>query len=176
LLFSETKLSGVFIIEPEPQRDERGYFARTWCEREFQEHGLDSRVAQCNVSYSAKKGTLRGMHYQIAPRGEAKLVRCVRGAIYDVVIDLRPLSSTFRQWIGVELSDVNHLMLFIPQMFAHGFQTMRDQTEVFYQMSEFYSPECGRGIRWNDPAFGIEWPDDHRIISHKDLSYPDFNP
>ncbi len=182
--FTETKLKGAFIIEPERLEDERGFFARTWCQREFREHGLNPALVQCNISYNIKKGTLRGMHYQAAPYEEAKLVRCTSGSIYDVIIDLRPDSPTYCQWVAVELTahssahssqlTINHKMLYIPEGFAHGFLTLVDNTEVFYQMSEFYMPEYARGVRWNDPAFGIQWPIDISIISEKDRQFPDF--
>lgn len=171
MIFRETKLKGAFIIDVEPSTDERGFFARTWCQREFAVHGLKSRFVQCNISYNKKKGTLRGMHYQIAPHAEAKVVRCTRGAIYDVIIDLRPDSPTFKQWLAVELTADNRRMLYIPEEFAHGFQTLEDDTEVFYQMSEFYHPECARGVRWDDEAFGIEWQGEISIISENDRSY-----
>ncbi len=174
MIFEETKLKGAFVIELEKMKDERGFFARTWCQREFAAHKLNSQLVQCNVSFNAKKGTLRGMHYQTAPHEEAKLVRCTMGAIYDVVIDLRPDSSTFKQWLAVELTADNRRMLYIPEGFAHGFQTIEDNSEVFYQMSEFYAPECAGGVRWDDPAFSIQWPVDQQIISAKDQQYPDF--
>ena len=176
MIFRETKLKGAFIIEPERLEDERGLFARTFCEEEFKAHGLNSRVVQCNISFNKKKGTLRGMHYQVAPHEEAKLVRCTRGAIYDVIVDLRPDSPTFKQWVAVELTADNHRMLYIPEGFAHGFQTLEDNTEVFYQMSELYHPESARGVRWDDPVFGIEWPKiHHRIVSEIDQGYADFS-
>lgn len=170
--FIETKLKGACIIEPERLEDERGFFARSFCQNEFEAHGLNPRVVQCNISYNKREGTLRGMHYQVAPMAEAKLVRCTRGAIYDVIIDLRPESPTYCQWVPVELTADNRCMLYIPEGFAHGFQTLEDDTEVFYQMSEFYTPDCVRGVRWDDPAFGIEWHLSNRIISKKDMSYP----
>ncbi len=173
MFFTETKLQGAFIIEPEPIEDERGFFARCWCKKEFEEHDLNPHLVQCNISFNKKKGTLRGMHYQVAPHEEAKLVRCTMGAIYDVIIDLRPESPTFKQWVAVELTALNRRMLYVPEGFAHGFQTLEDNTEVLYQMSEFYHSECARGVRWDDPAFGIKWPDGNRIISVKDLQYPD---
>ena len=173
MIFIETELKGAFIIEPEQLEDERGFFARTFDQKEFEAHGLNPRVAQCNISFNRKKGTLRGMHYQIAPYEEAKLVSCSRGAIHDVIIDLRPNSPTLKQWIAVELTAENRRMLYVPEGFAHGFQTLEDNTEVFYQMSEFYHPECAKGVRWDDPAFGIEWPRvEKRIISEKDLCHP----
>ena len=174
MIFKETKLKGAYIIEIEPIEDERGFFARSFCEEEFKKHGLNPHIAQCNISYNEKKGTLRGMHYQVAPHEEVKLVRCTMGAIYDVIIDLRPDSSTFKQWIGVELTKENHQMLYVPEGFAHGFQTLEDCTEVLYQISEFHHPEWARGVRWNDPTFGIFWPVNVEIISVGDQQYPDF--
>lgn len=172
MIFTETKLKGAYVIELERIEDERGFFARSWCQKEFEEHGLNSRLVQCNISFNKKKGTLRGMHYQAGPYEEAKLVRCTRGAIYDVIIDLRPDSDTFKQWIAEELSAKNQKMLYIPEGFAHGFQTLENDSEVFYQMSEFYHPECARGVRWDDPTFRIIWPPDNkRIISTRDLDY-----
>lgn len=154
--------------------DHRGFFARTFCEKEFESHGLNSRFVQCNVSFNRFNGTLRGMHFQAAPYEEAKLIRCNRGAIYDVIIDLRFGSPTFKQHFGVFLSADNGTMLYVPEGFAHGFQTLEDHTEVFYQMSQFYAAEYSQGVRWNDPAFGIEWPAGERIIIERDRSYPDF--
>ncbi|HEY7161897.1 MAG TPA: dTDP-4-dehydrorhamnose 3,5-epimerase [Acidobacteriota bacterium] len=174
MIFSETTLKGSFLIEPERKEDHRGFFARTWCEQEFEDHGLNSKLVQCSVSYNHKKGTLRGMHFQEAPFEETKLVRCTKGEIFDAIIDLRPNSETFKKYFSVILNEENRLMLYIPPGFAHGFQTMTDNTEVFYQMSQFYSPEHSRGVRWNDPAFGIQWPADQRIIIDRDLNYPDF--
>jgi dTDP-4-dehydrorhamnose 3,5-epimerase len=173
--FIETKLKGVFTLEPELLKDERGFFARTFCQREFAAHGLKTEVRQCNISYNQQKGTLRGMHYQAKPYEEAKLVRCFRGALYDVIIDLRPDSPTFKQWLGVELTAQNRRMLYIPEGFAHGFQTLEDNTEVFYYMFEFYHPESARGVQWDDPVIGISWPMDYAIISLKDNSYERFN-
>ena len=170
----ETMLKDAFVIEPERIEDERGLFARTFCRHEFDAHGLNSNLLQCSVSFNRKRGTLRGMHYQVAPHGEAKLVHCTRGAIYDVIVDLRVEFGTFGQWVAVELSADNGLMLYIPEGLAHGFQTLRDETEVFYQISEFYSPEHARGVRWNDPTFAIEWPIVNPIISARDQSHPDF--
>ena len=174
MIFTETILQGAFLIEPERRGDERGFFARTWCQREFEAHGLRCRWVQCNLSFNRKKGTLRGMHYQAAPYGEAKLVRCTMGAIYDVIIDLRVDSPTFKQWVAVELTADNRHILFIPESFAHGFQTLEDNTEVFYQMSQFYAPEYARGVRWDDPAFGIAWPAHERTISERDRNHSDF--
>ncbi len=175
MIVSETKLAGAFVIEPERFADERGFFARSWSEREFAELGLNARVAECNISFNRKRDTLRGMHFQAAPHGQVKLVRCTAGAIYDVIVDLRPDSPTFKEWFGVELTAENRLMLYIPETFAHGFQTLADETEVLYQMSEFFAPESGRGVRWDDPAFAIVWPHaDARIINERDRTYPDF--
>ena len=174
MIFTETKLKGTFIIEPERLEDERGFFARTWCKREFAVQELDPKLVQCNISFNKKRGTLRGMHHQAAPHEEVKLVRCTMGAIYDVVIDLRPSSLTFMDWFSVELTAENRKMIYIPEGFSHGFMTLGDNTEVFYQMSEFYAPECARGVRWNDPAFDIAWPEEVTAISEKDKQYPDF--
>jgi dTDP-4-dehydrorhamnose 3,5-epimerase len=174
LIFIKTKLTDVFIIEPEKIEDERGFFARAWCEREFARYGRSPRWVQCNISFNKKKGTLRGLHYQAAPCEEAKLIRCTRGEIYDVIVDLRRDSETFMQWLAVELTAENHKMVFIPTGCAHGFLTLDDNTEVFYQMAEFYAPEYARGVRWNDPAFGIQWPAEVRVISERDRNYPNF--
>lgn len=174
MIFRETFLRGAYTIEPEFKEDERGFFARTWCQREFREHGLNASLVQCNISFNRKMGTLRGMHFQRPPYGEAKLVRCTMGAIYDVIIDLRPDSLTFKKWFATELTAENRKMLYIPEGFAHGFITLTDNTEVFYQMSQFYHPEYADGVRWNDPAFNITWPIDVTVISDRDNSYPDF--
>jgi dTDP-4-dehydrorhamnose 3,5-epimerase len=174
MIFIETKLNSAFVIEPERLEDQRGFFARTWCEREIVARGLNPRLVQCSVSYHRKKGTLRGMHYQTAPYEEDKLVRCIMGAIYDAIIDLRPESPTFKQYFCIVLTAENRKMLYVPKGFAHGFQTLEDNSEVFYQMSEFYRTEYARGVRWNDRAFGIKWPDDERIILERDQNYPDF--
>lgn len=167
----ETRIKGAFIIDIEPIKDERGFFARTWCAKEFMEHGLNPNLVQCNISYNIRRGTLRGMHYQIAPYEEAKLVSCTSGGIYDVILDLREDSLTFKQWQAFELSASNYRMLYIPEGVAHGFQTLQDETTVFYQMSEFYHPECARGVRWDDLAFAINWPIVEKIISEKDENY-----
>jgi dTDP-4-dehydrorhamnose 3,5-epimerase len=172
--FIETELAGVYLLELEMRSDERGFFARTWCAREFADRGLGSRIVQCNISHNSRRGTLRGLHYQADPHAEAKLVRCTHGAIYDVILDLRPESRTFKHWLAVELSDSNRRMLYIPEGFAHGFQTIADGSEVFYQMSEFYHPEAAKGIRWNDPTFGIPWPIPNPILSARDHTWPDF--
>lgn len=172
--FYETKLSGVFRIRLEHKTDERGFFARTWCQTEFESHGLNSKLRQCNLSYNTQKGTLRGIHYQEAPFREAKLVRCTKGSIYDVAVDLRPQSSTFKEWVGVVLSATNREMLYVPEDCGHGFLTLEDDTEVFYQMSEFYNAASARGVRWDDPAFGIAWPEAVAVISERDRTYPNF--
>lgn len=174
MIFRETPIAGAFLIELERLTDERGSFARTFAVDEFEAHGLETRVVQCNTSTNRRAGTLRGLHYQVPPRAEAKLVRCVRGSIHDVVVDLRPESPTYCDAYGVELSAANGCMLFVPAGLAHGFQTLEDDTEVLYQMSEEYSPEHARGVRFDDPQFGIEWPAAERTISERDRSYADF--
>ena len=174
MIFKETKLSGVFEIQVQTHQDERGFFARSWCRMEFEERGLDSRLVQCNISLNFRKGTLRGMHYQVAPHGETKVVRCTRGALYDVVLDLRPDSPTFKEWASITLTAENRAMIYIPAGCAHGFLTLEDETEVFYQMSEYYAPQAARGVRWDDPAFAIDWPIRLESISERDRTYPDF--
>ena len=171
MIFNHTKFAGVYIVELDKMFDERGFFARTWCAKEFEEHGLNPKLVQCNLSYNIRKGTLRGMHYQVAPFAEAKVVSCLSGAIYDVILDLRAESPTFGQWQAFELASSGHRMLYIPEGFAHGFQTLVDDTSVFYQMSEFFHPECARGIRWDDPVFNIQWPISTIVISPKDTNY-----
>ena len=173
MIFTPLELAGAWLIDPERLEDERGFFARSFCRKEFEARGLNSEVTQCNISFNHSKGTLRGMHYQW-PRGEAKLVRCTRGAIYDVIIDLCPESLTYGKHFGGLLSEHNRRMLYIPEWFAHGFQTLEHDTEVFYQMSEFYISENSRGVRWNDPAFGITWPEEVIAISERDKNFPDF--
>jgi dTDP-4-dehydrorhamnose 3,5-epimerase len=174
MVFTETGLKGAYLIELEPIEDERGFFARVWCQREFEAQGLDTSLVQCNISYNRKKGTLRGMHYQTAPYAEAKLVRCTSGAVYDVIIDLRPTSDTFMQHLGLTLSARDYKMVYVPKGFAHGFLTLAEETEVLYQMSEFHAPSYARGVRWNDPAFAIELPLPVSVISTRDATYPDF--
>jgi len=174
MIFIETKLEGAFIIEPERLEDERGFFARSFCRKEFEDHSLNSNLVQCSISFNKKKGTLRGMHYQISPHAETKLVRCTMGAIYDVIIDIRPGSPTFGQWLSQELTADNRRMLYIPEGFAHGFQILEDNTEVFYQISEFYVQNSANGIRWNDPAFSLRWPLPVSVMADKDRNYPDF--
>lgn len=172
--FKETPLGGAYLIEIEPHADERGFFARTWCREEFRAHRLNTRIAQCSISYNQKRGTLRGVHYQIKPYQEVKVVACIAGAIYDLIVDLRPASKTFKKWFAVELTAEKKNMLYVPEGFAHGFQTLMDESEVFYQISEVYQPDYARGIRWDDPAFGFEWPLAARIMSERDLTFPTF--
>jgi dTDP-4-dehydrorhamnose 3,5-epimerase len=174
MIFTETKLKGAFIIDLDKISDERGFFARSWCQREFEKNGLNPRLVQCNISYNNSKGTLRGLHYQVSPCEEAKLVRCTMGAIFDVIVDLRPESPTFKHYFAEIITAEDRKMIYIPEGFAHGFLTLQDETEVHYQMSGFYSPDHARGVRWNDPAFGIQWPADVKIISDRDKDYPDF--
>src|SRR4030066_2028723 len=174
MIFERTKLRDTYLIEIEKRSDQRGFFARMWCRKEFEKHGLVSHVVQTNISYNSKKGTIRGLHFQIDPYQETKLVRCTRGAIYDVIIDLRPDSPTYGEGTGVELSADNYMMLYVPENFAHGFQTLADNTEVIYQVTEFYTPGSERGLRYDDPAFGIVWPLPASIISDKDKSWPAF--
>ena len=171
MIFTETKLSGAFIIDPELVEDERGFFARTFCEKEFERHGIKFDFVQCNISFNKKRGTLRGIHYQAEPYAEAKLVRCTMGAIYDVIIDLRRGSSTFRKWVAVDLSGENRRMLYVPNGFAHGFQSLSDNSEVFYQMSEFYHQEAARAVRWDDPDINIIWPATPIVMSVSDASF-----
>ena len=170
--FIPLKLADAFVVELEKMGDERGYFARSWCVREFAEHGLDSNLVQCNVSFNRHRGTLRGMHFQLPPFSEGKLVRCTRGRMLDVIVDIRPDAPTFLQWTGEELTPDNGRMMFVPKGFAHGFITLADDTEVFYQMTEFYDPGSARGVRWDDPLFGISWPEEPRVMSPKDQGYP----
>lgn len=172
--FIETALKDAYIINPTPSLDERGGFMRSFCKKEFQSNNLPQDFVQCNISYNHKKGTLRGMHFQKAPFEEGKLVRCIRGAIYDVIIDLRRESSTFGKYFGINLSAENKISIYIPVGFAHGFLTLMDDTDVFYQMTEYYHPSAAQGYRWNDPFFKIDWPISNPIISSKDNSFPDF--
>lgn len=172
--FHTTALPGVWLIEPERLEDERGFFARSWCREEFEAHGIYCDWVQCNISFNRSRGTLRGLHYQSAPRAEAKLVRCTRGALFDVIVDVRPDSPGFGTWEGFELTADNHHMMFVPEGFAHGFQTRADDTEVFYQMSEFFCTGSSQGVRWDDPKLSIDWPTcERRIISPRDLTYPE---
>lgn len=173
--FTQTKLDGAYIIELEKIEDDRGFFARAWCKDEFKAHGLSENVAQSNIAFNRHKGILRGMHRQTHPFEEVKVVRCIRGSIYDVIVDLRKESETYKQWTGVRLTSENRIALYVPEGFGHGYLTLEENSEVFYQVSQFYSPEHENGVRWNDPAFGIEWPDaGGYLISDKDQAWPDF--
>ncbi len=172
--FVALPLQGAFVIEPEPITDERGFFARTFCREEFVTQGLNPELVQCSVSFNDRKGTLRGMHYQKYPHEEAKLVRCTLGAVYDVIIDLRKDSPTFKRWAGIELSAKNHMALYIPEGFAHGFLTLINGSELYYQMSEIFHPECAAGVRWDDPVFAIEWLGEVSVMSDRDKNFPDF--
>jgi dTDP-4-dehydrorhamnose 3,5-epimerase len=174
MTFHKTALIGVFQIHLEPKPDDRGFFARSWCQLEFASQGLNSKLVQCNVSVNPRKGTLRGLHYQAEPHAEAKLVRCTSGSIYDVVVDLRPESPSFKKWVGAVLSAANRHMIYVPEGCAHGFLTLEDETEVFYQMSEFYHAASALGVRWDDSAFQIDWPSAVELISERDRTYPDF--
>jgi len=176
MLFTKTQLEDAWLIEPEPIRDSRGWFARTFCEREFEVHGLETHFVQHSMSQNVQRGTLRGMHFQTAPYAEVKLVRCLKGAIYDVIIDLNPGSPTYRQWQGFELSASNMRQIYIPKGFAHGFQTLDDGCEIGYLISEFYAQEASTGLRWDDPTFGIKWPLPVSVMSDKDKAWPDFKP
>lgn len=174
MIFKETPLKGSYVIEIEKIEDERGFFARAWCQHEFSEKSLCADTVQCNLSFNKQKGTLRGMHYQAEPHEEVKVVRCVRGAIFEVIIDLRPASSTFKKWYAVELTQDNRKMIYVPKGFAQGFQTMTDDCEIFYQMSAYYHPDSARGVRWDDEAFGIDWPSKPTMITERDKTFPDF--
>jgi dTDP-4-dehydrorhamnose 3,5-epimerase len=175
VIFSETELPGAFVLELERREDERGFFARAWCADEFAEHGLSTRLVQANLSFNVREGTVRGMHFQLGPHAEAKVVRCTRGAVYDVIIDLRPDSPAFKRWIGVELDADSRRAIYVPEGFAHGYQTLTPETETFYQVSEYYAPQAEGGVRWDDPAFDIDWPDPaNAFLSDKDMNWPDF--
>lgn len=175
IIFRETRLKGAFIIEPEKFDDERGFFARSFSQKEFSEHGTSAHLVESNISFNKKKNTIRGMHFQSAPHAQAKLVRCTQGAIYDAMIDLRPDSPTYRQWVAEELTAKNRRMLYVPEGFAHGFQTLEDDTEVFYQVSDYYAPGTAGGVRWDDPAFDIRWPETEQVIlNERDRTYPDY--
>jgi dTDP-4-dehydrorhamnose 3,5-epimerase len=176
MIFHETPLAGAYLIDLEKRGDDRGFFARAFCEKEFGAHGLATRFVQVNNSLSAQKGTLRGMHYQLAPRAETKLVRCIRGSLFDVILDLRQGSPTFGRSFGAELTAENRRMMYVPKGFAHGFITLEDGTETFYFADDFYAPEQERGVRWNDPRFRIEWPGSPTVISEKDRGHRDFDP
>jgi len=174
MIFTETELTGAFVVELEKRGDERGFFARAWCQKEFEAQGITSLPVQANMGFSRHKGTLRGLHYQVAPDAESKLIRCVRGAIYDIIVDLRPDSPTYKQWLGVELTAENRKALYVPEGFGHAYLSLVDDTEVFYQVSAFYAPQSERGARWNDPAFGITLPLEVQVITEKDQNWPDF--
>lgn len=175
--FTATPLVGAYVVDLEKREDSRGYFARSWCQKEFEQQKLETQFVQCNLSYNKEKGTLRGMHFQLSPHQEVKFVRCVSGSIYDVIIDLRKDSATYCKWFGVELSSKSGRALYVPKGFAHGYVTLENDSEVFYQVSDFYEPSAERGVRWNDPVFGIQWPKvNQTLISPKDLALPDFNP
>lgn len=175
MIFSETKLKGAYLVEIKKLEDERGFFGRAWCREEFEEAGLNADIRQINTSYTVKKGTIRGMHYQVDPYQETKFIRCTRGRIYDVIIDLRPDSPTFMEWIGHELSAENLKMVYVPENFAHGIVSLEDHSEIYYPVTQFYTPGSERGIRYNDPAFNIDWPVEITLVSEKDLSHPDFD-
>jgi dTDP-4-dehydrorhamnose 3,5-epimerase len=175
MIFEETKLKGAFIIKIKQLTDDRGFFGRSWCKKEMEEHGLNGNVVQSNTSRSNYRGTIRGMHFQKSPHEETKLIRCTRGAIYDVIVDLRKDSPTYLQWIGVELTENNYTMLYVPEKFAHGFVTLQDQSEVTYLVTEYYTPGAEAGLRFNDPALGIVWPEKVCFVSDKDKNHPDFN-
>lgn len=175
MVFTETKLKGAYVIDPVRNEDDRGFFARTFCVNEFQARGLNGRLVQCSISFNKRRGTLRGLHWQMPPQAECKLVRVTRGAIFDVIVDLRAASPTFKRHFTIELTAENRRSLYMPEGFAHGFQTLEDNTEILYQMSCAYSPASARGARWNDPAFGIRWPEvEERIMNERDATYPDF--
>ncbi|HEY7908794.1 MAG TPA: dTDP-4-dehydrorhamnose 3,5-epimerase [Thermomicrobiales bacterium] len=175
MLFTETEIRGAFILDAEEIADERGFFARSWARDEFEAHGLNPHLAQCNLSYNHRKGTVRGMHWQVAPHAETKLVRCTQGGIYDVIVDLRADSPTYLRWIGVDLTAKNRRALYIPEGCGHGFQTLADATEVLYMITEYYTPAAARGMRWNDPAINVTWPLDVTVISERDAHYPDWH-
>jgi dTDP-4-dehydrorhamnose 3,5-epimerase len=175
MIFKATDINGAFIVDVEKIGDERGFFGRVFCRREFEAHGIDLQIQQANIGFSRARGTLRGLHYQVFPHGEAKLVRCTAGALFDVILDLRPDSSTFKKWVGVELTVENRTMLYVPEGCAHGYLTLADDTEIYYLVSQYYHATAERGVRWNDPAFEIEWPiTKGLVISDKDKSWPDW--
>jgi dTDP-4-dehydrorhamnose 3,5-epimerase len=173
MIFRETAIEGVWVVEPELYEDERGFFARTWDTEEFDRRGLNGRLVQCSISYNRRRGTARGLHYQAPAHQEAKLVRCTSGSIFDVAVDLRVESSTFRRWIGIELPAENRLAVYVPEGCGHGFLTLTDDSEVAYQISEFHAPDAARGVRWDDPAIGIDWPGEVLVVNERDRSYPD---
>ncbi len=173
MIFTETKLKGAYIVDMEARRDERGYFSRVWCQKEFEQQGLNTNLVQCNIAFNNQAGILRGMHFQRQPWSEVKLVRCTKGAVFDAIVDMREESPSYQEWIGVELTEENHRMLYVPEGFAHGYLTLKENSELFYQVSQFYTPEAEGGIRWNDPLIGIEWPEmGELLISDKDKAWP----
>jgi dTDP-4-dehydrorhamnose 3,5-epimerase len=174
MIFQGTPLPGAYVIEPKKIEDDRGFFARIWCKSEFTRHGLKSDLAQTNIGFSTRKGTLRGLHFQKAPHAEVKIVRCTKGAVYDVIVDLRPESSMYKAWFGVELSEENRKMIYVPEGFAQGYITLADNSEIYYHTSEFYHPESASGVRYNDRAFGIAWPGAISVISQQDSQWPDY--
>ncbi len=176
MIFTELELAGAFVVDIEKRHDDRGFFGRAWCAQEFEAHGLKSAIRQINTSFSAHQGTMRGLHYQVDPYQETKFIRCTQGRIFDVIVDLRPESPTFKQWVGTELSAENYRMVYVPENFAHGFLTLEDNSEVYYPTTEFYTPNAERGIRFNDPTFAIEWPAEVSVFSDKDISHDDFDP
>lgn len=175
MFFTETELKGAFVIDVNKLNDNRGFFGRTWCQEEMEAHGLNGNVVQSNTSFNIHKGTLRGMHYQKHPYEETKLVRCTKGSVYDVIVDLRPDSPTFKKWLGVQLSENDHRMIYVPEKFAHGYLTLEDNSEVTYLVTQFHKPGSEGGLRWNDPEIGITWPNKINIISEKDKNHPLFN-
>ncbi len=176
MIFTETTLKGAFLLEIKKIEDDRGFFGRSWCKKEMEEHGLNGNLCQANTSFSKLKGTIRGMHYQISPYEETKLIRCTRGSIFDVIIDLRPTSESYLKWFGAELTQDNYKMLYVPEGFAHGFITLTDNAEVYYNVTQFYTPGAEAGIRFNDPLFAIKWPVEPAVVSEKDKSHPDYSP
>jgi dTDP-4-dehydrorhamnose 3,5-epimerase len=174
MIFNKTRLEGAYIVEMEKHEDERGFFSRSWCKNEFEDHGLNSRLVQANIGFSLKRGTLRGLHYQMPPYEEVKVVRCTMGAIYDVIVDLRPDSQTYKQWLSVELNCDNRKMLYVPEGFAQGYITLIDNTEMYYHTSQFYAPKSARGIRYDDPSFSIDWPIKVAVISEADKNWPNY--
>jgi dTDP-4-dehydrorhamnose 3,5-epimerase len=172
MIFHETPLQGAYVIEPERINDDRGFFARIWCQNELKQQGLKSEIAQSNVGFNNRKGTLRGLHFQETPHAEVKIVRCSRGAIFDVIVDLRPESQSYKRWFGVDLSEENCKMIYVPEGFAQGYMTLADNTEIYYHTTEFYSPETASGVRYDDPAFGIVWPLEIEVISQQDREWP----
>ena len=175
MIWRETELAGAFVVESEPIEDERGWFARIYDEGELEQNGLATRFAQGSLAYNKERGTLRGMHYQADPHAEAKLVRCISGAVHDVIVDLRPASPTFKRWVAVELTAASGRMLYVPEGLAHGYLTLENESETLYLISAPYAPEAARGVRWDDPAFGIAWPDEPRVLSEKDKAWSDFS-